>query len=147
MKEFSSIKKKKGEEMKRIAAFIFVFLSLSIMSAAGSYAGDYPCKNDIARFCGNIEPGDGRILKCLTLNEKDLTPPCKKNLARIEEAVGEVQKACADDYAIFCSSVVPGQGRIAECLEKSKKNLTPRCKAILGEVRQKAQEIQEQMKK
>jgi hypothetical protein len=133
--------------MKMIHVLVLAVLSLSIMAAADAYAEDNPCKKDIAKFCRNIEPGDGRILRCLTLSEKDLTPPCKNQLTQIEKAVEEVQTACADDYAIFCSSLLPGQGRIAACLEKNKKILTPKCKKNLGEVKQKAKEIQEQMKK
>jgi len=133
--------------MKRIYVLILVLLSLSIVVAADAYAKDNPCGKDIAKFCKNIEPGEGRLLKCLKLSEEDLTPQCKKQLIQIEKAVEEVQNACADDYAIFCSSLLPGQGRIAACLEKNKKILTPKCKKNLGEVKQKAKEIQEQMKK
>jgi hypothetical protein len=139
--------KKKGERMKKIHILILVLLSLSIMVAADAYAEDNLCKKDIAKFCKNVDPGEGRLLKCLKLSEEDLTPPCKKQLAQIEKAVEEVQIACADDYAIFCSSQLPGQGRIAACLEKNQKILTPKCKKNLGAVKQKAKEIQEQMKK
>jgi hypothetical protein len=144
---FSFVGKKKGEKMKRIYVLTLVLLSLSFMVAADLYAEDNACKKDIAKFCKNIEPGEGRLLKCLELSKKDLTPPCKKELTRIEKAVEEVQNACADDYAIFCSSLLPGQGRIAACLEKNQKILTPKCKKNLGVVKQKAKEIQEQMKK
>jgi len=133
--------------MKRIHVLTLVLLSLSIIVAAHAYAKDNPCEKDIAKFCKNIEPGEGRLLKCLKLSEEDLTPQCKKQLIQIEKAVEEVQNACADDYAIFCSSLLPGQGRIAACLEKNKKILTPKCKKNLGEVKQKAKEIQEEMKK
>jgi Cysteine rich repeat len=134
--------------MKRFQVFIVVLLSISIMAAVHAYAKDEnPCKKDIAKFCKDIEPGEGRILRCLTLFKDDVTPACKKHLARIEKAVEEVQTSCADDYAIFCSSVLPGQGRIAACLEKNEKILTPKCKANLKEVKQKAREIQKQMQK
>ena len=114
--------------MKKIDALILVLLGFSIMTAASTYAEDVnPCEKDIAKFCKSIEPGDGRILRCLKLKEENLTPLCKKQLTRIEKAVEEVQNACADDYAIFCSSLLPGQGRIAACLEKSEKILTPKC--------------------
>ncbi len=133
--------------MKKLQVLILVLLSMSILAASYAYAeDDNPCKKDIAQFCKNVEPGDGRILRCLTLTEKDLTPACKKHLTQIEKAVEEVQNACADDYAIFCSSVLPGQGRVAECLEKNKNLLTRNCKAVLTEVKRKAREIQEQMK-
>ena len=133
--------------MKRIVVLMLVIFSLSIMVAADSYPADNPCSKEIDKFCKDIQPGDGRILNCLTLSEKDLAPRCKKTLAQIEKAVIEIQDACADDYAIFCSSVLPGQGRIAACLEKNKKMLTSKCRAILKEVKQKALEIQEQIKK
>jgi len=134
--------------MKGIYVLILVLLSLGMMTAPHAYAEDVnPCEKDIAKFCKNIEPGDGRILRCLTLSKEDLRPTCKKQLAQIEKAVEEVQDACADDYAIFCSSVLPGQGRIAACLEKNQKILTPKCKKNLAAVKQKAKEIQEQMKK
>jgi hypothetical protein len=134
--------------MKRIHVLILVVLSLGIMTAPHAYAEDVnPCEKDIAKFCKNIEPGDGRILRCLTLSKEDLRPPCKKQLGQIEKAVEEVQNACADDYALFCSSVLPGQGRIAACLEKNQKTLTPKCKTNLAAVKQKAKEIQDKVKK
>jgi hypothetical protein len=133
--------------MKRIAVLILVFLGLSIMAIRIANAEDYPCKKDVTRFCKDIQPGEGRILRCLALHEKNLTPTCKKNLAQAKKAVEEVQNACADDYAIFCSSVLPGQGKIPACLEKNEKILTRKCKAHLKELMQKAGEIREQMQK
>jgi hypothetical protein len=138
----------KGDNMKRVQVLIVVVVIISIMTAVYAYAEDEnPCEKDIAKFCKNIEPGEGRILRCLTLSKEEVTPSCKKQLDRIENALTEVKLSCADDYAIFCSSVVPGQGRIAACLEKNEKILTPKCKADLKEVEQKAREIQEQIKK
>ena len=134
--------------MRKLRVFIPILLSMVIMILPCAYAeNENPCKKEIAKFCKDIEPGEGRILRCLTLHEEDLTPNCKNHLARINYAVYEVRTNCVDDYAIFCSSVLPGQGRIAACLEKSKKHLTTKCRAILEEVKQKAREIQEQMQK
>ena len=108
--ESTFIEKKKGEKMKRIHVLIIVLLSLSILAAPHAYAIDANlCKKDIAKFCNGIEPGEGRLLKCLKLSEEKLTPPCKQQLTQIEKAVEEVQNACADDYAIFCSSLLPGR--------------------------------------
>jgi hypothetical protein len=134
--------------MKKLHVFLPVLAILSIMTAVYAYAEKAnPCEGDITKFCSNVEHGEGRILRCLTLSEDKLTPACKKQLVNIKNAVEEVQKACADDYAIFCSSLLPGQGRIAGCLEKNRHLIAPKCKSILKEVKQKAREIQEQMKK
>lgn len=134
--------------MKKLHVWMLVILGITFITAVYAYAEEVnPCEGDITKFCKNVERGEGRILRCLTLSEDKLTPACKKQLVRIKKAVEEVQNACADDYAIFCSSLLPGQGRIAECLEKNQNIITPKCKAILKEVKQKAREIQKQMKK
>jgi hypothetical protein len=139
---------KKGEPMKKLRVLLPVLAILSIMTAGYAYAEEVnPCEGDIAKFCKNVERGEGRILRCLTLSEEKLTPACEKQLGQIKKAVDEVQKACVDDYAIFCSSLLPGQGRIAACLEKNDKILTTKCRAVLKEVKQKAREIQKQMQK
>ena len=133
--------------MKKVYGFMFILLSMGFMVAADVYAVDNPCEKDIENFCKNIEPGEGRLLKCLKLFEEDITPGCKKQLVQIESALEEVQNACADDYAIFCSSVLPGQGRIAACLERNQEILTQKCKEHLKEITQKAKELQEKMRK
>jgi hypothetical protein len=108
--------------MKKLRVLLSILLSVSIVTAASAYAEEVnPCEGDITKFCKNVERGEGRILRCLTLSEEKLTLTCKKQLVRIKKSVEEVQNACADDYAIFCSSLLPGQGRIAECLEKNQK--------------------------
>jgi len=137
---------RKEKRMKKLHVWVLVIVGITFITAVYAFAEDVnPCEGDIAKFCKNVERGEGRILRCLTLSEDKLTPGCEKQLVRIKKAVEEVQNACADDYAIFCSSVLPGQGRITECLEKNNKLLTPKCKANLKEVTKKAREIQNQM--
>ncbi len=40
------------------------------------------CKNDIGKFCSNVEPGEGRIIHCLEENEASLEPACKTALKK-----------------------------------------------------------------
>jgi hypothetical protein len=39
--------------------------------------------------------------------------------------------ACQADYQKYCSGVLPGGGRIMECLAKELDKLTPECKAAV----------------
>lgn len=55
------------------------FLALLFWKSAYS-AGKDPCAEDIAKFCKDIQPGGGRVLRCLEANEKDLGPPCREKL-------------------------------------------------------------------
>jgi hypothetical protein len=36
------------------------------------------CKEDIGKFCANVEPGEGRILKCIEKNEAKIGGRCKQ---------------------------------------------------------------------
>jgi hypothetical protein len=35
------------------------------------------CKGDVAKFCAQVKPGDGRVLACLEANREQLTPECR----------------------------------------------------------------------
>ena len=43
------------------------------------------CAGDIARFCKDIQPGGGRIVKCLRERDKELSPSCSAKLEMIGE--------------------------------------------------------------
>lgn len=35
------------------------------------------CKDDIQRFCNDLKPGEGKVMKCLRDNEANLSAECK----------------------------------------------------------------------
>lgn len=41
------------------------------------------------------------------------------------------QAACKADYQKFCSGVLPGGGRVLECLAKQKDKLSPACQKVV----------------
>jgi hypothetical protein len=41
------------------------------------------CAGDIAQFCKKVEPGGGRIVKCLREHEKELSSECSSKLDMI----------------------------------------------------------------
>lgn len=46
-------------------------------------ACEQACAGDIAQFCKEIQPGGGRIARCLREHEKDLSPSCSAQLEKI----------------------------------------------------------------
>lgn len=38
------------------------------------------CGDDLKKFCGNVEVGEGRLLTCLDENEKKVSGRCKQAL-------------------------------------------------------------------
>jgi len=41
------------------------------------------CAGDIAQFCKDVQPGGGRIVKCLREHDKQLSPSCSAKLEMI----------------------------------------------------------------
>lgn len=41
------------------------------------------CSGDIAQFCKEVQPGGGRIIKCLREHDKELSPLCSSKLEMI----------------------------------------------------------------
>jgi len=40
------------------------------------------CRGDVTRFCADVQPGGGRIVRCLKRNEARLSPECKAVMTR-----------------------------------------------------------------
>jgi hypothetical protein len=38
------------------------------------------CKDDAAKLCKDVEPGQGRILRCLKVHQGELSPACKQQM-------------------------------------------------------------------
>jgi len=45
----------------------------------------------------------------------------------------EQQAACGGDFRKLCPGVMPGGGRILDCLAKQKDKLSPACKKVIEE--------------
>lgn len=102
------------------------------------------CMTDAKEFCQTeistylppgglkaMEPASaenaGRVIACLKEHRDELRKPsCRKEVIRVEETQAEdiaadapVSRACADDIQRFCANVVPGEGRVHECLRNA----------------------------
>jgi hypothetical protein len=121
--------------MKRFPVYVLICL-IALLTASPVFAqDDNPCAGDIARFCGNIQPGEGRIADCLKQNEAQLSPGCKaQHLAEVAEALRQTQDACNDDSVRFCGIYLqpPGEG-LLKCLKLNATSLSPQCREKLFE--------------
>jgi len=121
--------------MKRLLAHSMACLVM-LAAASGAFAQyTNPCDGDIARFCGNIEPGKGRIADCLRQNEAQLSPGCKEqHLTELTEVLRQTQQACEVDSVKFCGSELQQRGvRLLNCLKLNEPSLSPDCRTKLFE--------------
>jgi hypothetical protein len=112
--------------LKHVLLFGLAGLALCIGGPADAQSKN-PCADDLARFCRDVKPGGGRLVKCLKEHEKDLSPECKASIEAARAKAKEAHDACADDVQKFCKDVKPGKGQIVKCLKENEKQLSPEC--------------------
>jgi hypothetical protein len=152
LKLFFAIHKNEREKiMKKITGVII--LGIFLLTQAPLFAAEGPveklavreidkvetsCTVDLETFCQDVTPGEGRGVACLYAHSDKISTPC---LTALYEAKGEFRNAmdnvnafvadCRTDILAQCSKVAIGEGRILACLEKNKKNISPKCRENL----------------
>jgi hypothetical protein len=93
------------------------------------------CKEDVEKFCKDVKPGEGRIVKCLKEHESELSAGCKQKQAEHKAARKEraekFKEACQADIQQFCKDVKPGEGRILKCLKEHASEVSAGCRDAL----------------
>jgi hypothetical protein len=91
------------------------------------------CGNDISKYCGKVNIGDGRMQNCL-LNTAGVSAGCKAEYARVvagiqkrAEARVSVRRICEADARRLCGSVELGDGHLLECLLASTRGISAGC--------------------
>ena len=116
-----------GIQMNWLAVVAGVFC-LSMVGVVSAEQVDKPCAADAKKLCKDVQPGEGRVARCMKEHEKELSPACKENIKKMKEKAKEVAEACEGDAAKLCKGVEPGKGRILRCLKQHEGELSPACK-------------------
>lgn len=72
--------------MSKQVLIVWSILLLSISGAMaqqmsrGAMEAARACRPDIARLCGNVAAGQGRVKACMKEHMRDLSDPCKEAL-------------------------------------------------------------------
>ena len=109
-------------------------LALPMVVSAAEQAEQRPCMEELEKFCKDVKPGEGRIIKCLQDHDSELSAVCRDKVQSIMKRLEEAKQACAPDIGKFCADVVPGGGRLIKCLTPHFDELTPTCKEKAGPI-------------
>lgn len=108
-----------------------LFVLAGVMFGASLAMAQGPCAKDRETLCGNVEKGEGRIMKCMHDNMDKVSAECKAHMEKMKEHMKEAHEACADDVQFVCGGIKPGRGAIMKCLKENKDKLSEGCKAEL----------------
>ena len=95
------------------------------------------CKEDVEKFCSDVEPGAGRIARCLGQHKDQLSETCKARGKELADKLQGFMQVCGADIDTHCAGVKPGEGRILKCLQEHKSDLSPDCSARLQPKRER----------
>jgi hypothetical protein len=123
-----------GVQMKRFAVLAGVFC-LAMATGASAAQNARPCAEDAAKLCQGMQPGGGRVAKCLKEHSSELSPACKDSMvkarAKAKARAKSFKQACGQDARKFCKDEKRGGGRIMKCLAQHQGELSPACKDML----------------
>lgn len=104
----------------------FLFFTFQVFAAPPT--SNHPCTSDAYRFCRDVDPGQGRLRKCLKKHKKQLAPACVAKLKDAEHQMKRIMKACKKDRKALCAGT-KDKSDVMKCLSKNKSDLSQECRA------------------
>jgi hypothetical protein len=98
-----------------------------------------PCTETVQKYCKDVTPGGGRIMKCLNDHRDDQSIACKDWVEVQQKSLKELNAACAAEIASLCSFDPPDGIRIYQCLESNYIALKIDCRDKLREIKERLQ--------
>jgi hypothetical protein len=99
------------------------------------------CSSELARYCSEVTPGEGRLLACLYAHGDKLSGQCDYALynaaVRLERAISAITyvvSECRAELETHCVGIELGEGRVAQCLKDHATHLSPGCDQALIDV-------------
>jgi hypothetical protein len=86
------------------------------------------CAADVRTLCKGVEPGAGRIARCLQERFAETSPECRHALVQAAVAT----PACRPDRRALCAGVAPGRGRVTACVRDNLRQLGETCRDALA---------------
>lgn len=121
--------------MLRLLGTGIILFSLFTIIPTKVYA-DRPCKDDVAKYCGDVEPGEGRIARCIAKNKDKFSPECRAAMTKARQDVEAIFVSCYEDQKKYCADIEPGQGRVMRCMREHREQLSDKCRSEVERVRQ-----------
>jgi len=118
------------------AVFLFSCIVLSVSSEA-QIAG--PCAETVTKYCKDVTPGGGRIVKCLNDRRDDSSIACRDWLDDQKKSLTELNSVCTEEIVRLCNFDQPDSIRIYKCLDDNSIALKSECREKLREIKDRLQ--------
>ena len=127
---------------------LLAVMGMFLVSISSAWAADNVvetvakgCEKELASYCKDVTPGEGRVLACLYAHSDKLTGQCEYalydaavQLERFVAALSYVANECDEDLEKFCANIEVGEGRVLKCLDENSSKISARCTQALKDV-------------
>ena len=112
-------------------------MALTCLAATSSAPAQVqtPCNETMAKYCKDVIPGNGRIMKCLNDHRDDQSIVCKDWIEEQQKNMQELMATCPEDIARWCRNTSPDKLSVYFCLLDNYVSLRMDCRSKLGEIR------------
>jgi hypothetical protein len=91
------------------------------------------CTADFMRFCRDVPPGGGRVIRCMRRHADLLSQPCFQAMTAWGLTAVNAFRLCLPDAERLCPQVPPRSGQALECLADNASKLSPACRNSLAD--------------
>ena len=118
---------------KKLVPLFVAVLSLGLSAASfAEEAASHPCKEDGAKLCSGMKPGDHKFGPCMMQHYAEVSPACQAKMASNHPCMAEGAKLCPGNY--------PGDKKWGPCMKSHESELSGACKAKMEEHKGKKEE-------
>ena len=121
--------------VRRWLAIAVIGLVYLILAASAPAQVRTPCSETIDKFCKDVIPGNGRIMKCLNDHREDQSIACKDWVEDQQKSARDLMAVCPEEIAKLCRATQPDAVSIYYCLLDNYSALLQDCRSKLGEIR------------
>jgi len=127
----------KAEECKKEVTY---FINMEVTDFRNDVILAEACRTDVDKICADVEPGEGRVLKCLRENRESLSKQCADEEAKLGQQQANninnnpmLKLVCKEERDTYCKNVQAGRSRVIRCLQENmnKADFGEACKAEL----------------
>src|SRR5215813_13391886 len=92
------------------------------------------CMADYMRFCRDVPPGGGRILRCLSRHADLVSQPCFQALTVWGLTAANAYRMCLPDVEQLCPALPPRSTQALACLADNADKLSKACHDSLSDL-------------
>jgi|UniRef100_A0A7S1X9L8 Golgi apparatus protein 1 len=128
----------KEEECKKEVTY---FINMEVTDFRNDVILAEACRGDILQYCPDVEPGDGRIIRCLQDNRESISTACKNEENKLEQLQSNninnnpvLKRVCKEERQTYCKNVQVGRARVIRCLQENmnKSDFSEACKGEIS---------------